>query len=118
VEHGRIGPAAEVQVQAWMAILVVTRELTITGLRLLAAAQNVVLAAERYGKHKTVSQIVALIALLALAARGEWPEWLQAIFLPWLPWFARVALWVAVGLTVSSGAMYLWRNRDLYLKDV
>src|SRR5437868_15037956 len=49
---------------AWMAVIVVARELAITGLRLLAASKNVVLAAERYGKHKTISQIVAVIAIL------------------------------------------------------
>ncbi|MBC8095015.1 MAG: CDP-diacylglycerol--glycerol-3-phosphate 3-phosphatidyltransferase, partial [Akkermansiaceae bacterium] len=43
---------------AWMAVVVVARELAITGLRLLAASKNVLLAAERYGKHKTISQIV------------------------------------------------------------
>src|ERR1044071_5997091 len=42
---------------AWMAVIVVARELAITGLRLLAASKNVVLAAEGYGKHKTISQI-------------------------------------------------------------
>src|SRR5882672_5041815 len=43
---------------AWMAVMVVARELAITGVRLLAASKNVVLAAEGYGKHKTVSQII------------------------------------------------------------
>src|SRR6266480_1321648 len=51
-------------VPAWMAIIIVGRELAITGLRLLAANKNVVLAAEGYGKHKTISQIVAILALL------------------------------------------------------
>src|SRR5882724_6912235 len=51
-------------VPAWMAVIIVARELAITGLRLLAATKNVVLAAEGYGKHKTVSQIVAIIMLL------------------------------------------------------
>src|SRR5205823_2702059 len=51
---------------AWMAVIVVARELAITGLRLLAASKNVVLAAERYGKHKTISQIVAIIAIFLL----------------------------------------------------
>lgn len=100
-----------------MAILIVTRELAITGLRLLAAAQNVVLAAERYGKHKTFSQIVAVIALLVLDAHREWPQFLQAVFRPWLPWFAGAALWAAVVLTVTSGVVYLRRNRELFLKD-
>src|SRR5438445_7321040 len=42
------------QMEAWMVVIIVARELAITGLRLLAAGKNVVLAAERYGKHKTI----------------------------------------------------------------
>ncbi|HET7626284.1 MAG TPA: CDP-diacylglycerol--glycerol-3-phosphate 3-phosphatidyltransferase, partial [Verrucomicrobiae bacterium] len=53
---------------AWMAVVIVARELAITGLRLLAASKNVVLAAERNGKHKTISQIAAIIAILVLYA--------------------------------------------------
>jgi CDP-diacylglycerol---glycerol-3-phosphate 3-phosphatidyltransferase len=116
VERAQMYPSTEVKVAAWMAIVIVSRELAITGLRLLAASQNVVLAAERYGKHKTISQMVAVIALLVLDASVEWPGFLQMPFRPWLPWFARAALWVTVVLTVSSGAIYLWRNRALYLK--
>src|SRR5438477_10605998 len=52
------------RLEAWMAVVVVARELAITGLRLLAASRNVVLAAENYGKHKTISQITAIIAIL------------------------------------------------------
>jgi hypothetical protein len=33
-------------------------------------------------------------------------------------WFARLSLWVAVILTFTSGAIYLWRNRSLYLVDL
>jgi len=117
VERGQMQPAPDVVVRAWMVIVIVTRELAITGLRLLAASRNVVLAAERYGKHKTISQIVALIALLVLEAHREWPEFLQIVFRFWLPWFAWAALWVAVVLTLTSGVLYLWRNRELYLKD-
>src|SRR5438270_13336624 len=53
-------------IPAWMVVIVVARELAITGLRLLAASKNVVLAAEGYGKHKTISQIVAIISVLML----------------------------------------------------
>src|SRR3954464_8211748 len=55
-------------IAAWMVVIVVARELAITGLRLLAASRNVVLAAEAFGKHKTISQIVAIIAILVLAS--------------------------------------------------
>ena len=118
VERGHMNPDSPVQVQAWMAVLIVARELAITGLRLLAASKNVVLPAERFGKHKTIAQITAVIALLVLDAYTEWWPWLQGLFRPWAPTFTRWALWVAVILTVTSGVQYLWRNRALYLQDL
>jgi CDP-diacylglycerol--glycerol-3-phosphate 3-phosphatidyltransferase len=112
-------------IPAWMVVIVVARELTITGLRLLAASKNVVLAAERYGKHKTISQIVAIISLLVLSSYEQWGPVGRAVFgchvfssLPWVSWFAEVSLWTAVGLTALSGWLYLWRNRLLYLNDM
>src|SRR4029077_1492936 len=57
---------------AWMAVVVVARELAIPGLRMLAASKNVVLAAEGYGKHKTISQIVAIIAILVGHSYEQW----------------------------------------------
>lgn len=116
VERGQLFAGTEVKVQAWMAIVIVARELAITGLRLLAAARNLVLAAEGYGKHKTVSQMVAITALLVLDAHVEWPAVLRAGLRPWLPWFAWLALWLTVALTLTSGVLYLWRNRALYLQ--
>ena len=109
---------------AWMVVVIVARELAITGLRLLAASQNVVLAAERYGKDKTISQIVAIISVLVMASYGEWGAFGQRLFGfsvlragPWVVWFTEVSKWIAVGLTFFSGAMYLWRNRQLYSHD-
>ncbi len=109
---------------AWMVVLVVARELSITGLRLLAASRNVVLGAERYGKHKTISQIVAILAILVFASHQEWGSAGQAIFgwqiggAAWIWWFAELAKWVAILLTAYSGWVYLWKNRMLYLKDM
>jgi CDP-diacylglycerol--glycerol-3-phosphate 3-phosphatidyltransferase len=118
VESTHLNPAAPVKVAAWMVIVIVARELAITGLRLLAASKNVVLAAERFGKHKTISQIVCVIALLVVDACEEWPLTLKDFFAPWTPAFAEVMLWLTVGLTLCSGGIYLWRNRHLYLDDI
>ena len=110
-------------VSAWMVVVIVARELAITGLRLLAASKNVVLAAERYGKHKTVSQITAIISILTLESYSQWGVIGEAAFgwevagAPWVHWFADLAKWVAVLLTLYSGIVYLWRNRRLYLDD-
>ena len=109
---------------AWMVVVIVARELAITGLRLLAASKNVVLAAERYGKHKTISQIVCIISILVLASHVDW-GWLGNFFSydlfgfgPWVVWFTELSKWIAVALTGYSGVMYLWRNRALYLDDM
>ena len=118
VESSHLHPAAPVKVGAWMVIVIVARELAITGLRLLAASKNIVLAAERFGKHKTISQIITINALLIVDASEEWPVVLKNIFADWLPRFAEIMLWITVALTAMSGVIYLWRNRALYLEDV
>jgi CDP-diacylglycerol--glycerol-3-phosphate 3-phosphatidyltransferase len=109
---------------AWMVVVIVTRELAITGLRLLAASRNVVLAAEGYGKHKTISQIVAIISVLVWASYQTWGWPGRAVFgfeifgAPWVNWFTELAKWIAVLLTLFSGWVYLWKNRQIYLQDM
>src|SRR2546425_5825259 len=99
---------------AWMAVIIVARELAITGLRLLAASKNVVLAAEGYGKHKTISQIVAIIAILVVHSYEQWGVVGKAIFgshlvgnMAWVVWFTAASKWLAVVLTFISGWLYL-----------
>lgn len=109
---------------SWMVVIIVARELAITGLRLLAASKNLVLAAEGFGKHKTISQIVAIIAILVYFSYGQWGGLgrmtfgLEVFGKPWIEWLRPIAVWVAVVLTFTSGALYLWRNRQLYLQDM
>ena len=117
VESTHLHPDAPVKLAAWMVIVIVARELVITGLRLLAASKNIVLAAENFGKHKTVSQIMAINALLIVDACNEWPVWLRNLFTPWMVGFTEVMLWLTVVLTAASGVIYLWRNRAIYLND-
>lgn len=103
---------------AWMAVIIVARELAITGLRMLAASKNKVLAAERYGKHKTISQIVAILTVLVWQSYPEWGNWSHNVFDPWVPGLAQITLWVAVVLTAFSGAVYLRKNRQIFLDDL
>jgi CDP-diacylglycerol--glycerol-3-phosphate 3-phosphatidyltransferase len=93
----------------WMVVIIIAREFLITGLRMIAAHKQQILAAERVGKHKTISQIVAILVSLAYLSLGEFG--LQNNFLarflaasqPWLYWIALV-------ITVLSGAIYFWKN--------
>ena len=111
------------RIEAWMVVVIVARELAITGLRLLAASRSVVLAAEGFGKHKTISQMVAIVAVLVSMAHPQWGVLGAHTFgvvvagRPWIDWLAPEAAWAAVVLTILSGGIYLWRNRDLYLRD-
>ena len=109
-------------VEAWMVVIIVGRELAITGLRLLAASKNRVLAAESFGKHKTISQLVTIISILVLMAHPQWGAFgklfaFEVAGHPWIWWFAGFWKWLAVGLTIFSGMMYLWRNRAVYLDE-
>lgn len=110
-------------IEAWMVVLIVARELAITGLRLLAASKNVVLAAEGWGKHKTISQITTIIAILVLQSYGDWGA-IGGIFgfavngKAWIVWLTAISKWATVILTAISGWLYLWRNRNVYLSDL
>jgi CDP-diacylglycerol--glycerol-3-phosphate 3-phosphatidyltransferase len=93
----------------WMVVLIIAREFLITGLRIIAAHKQKILAAERIGKHKTISQIVAILVSLAYLSLGEFglQQTLLARFLAASQiWF----YWIALIITVLSGAIYFWKN--------
>lgn len=92
---------------AWMAIVIISREFAVTGIRLIAAGDGTVIAASQLGKLKTVSQIVAISALML----HNWP--FQMISLP----FDMLAIWVATILTIVSGIDYFKKNQHVLLKS-
>ncbi len=106
-------------VPAWMVLLIISREFLVTGLRLVAREQHVVLKAERLGKHKTVSQMLTIIVvLIGLSAKEDWQclgleaERFDAVFGE----IVLLLLILTIGLTVWSGAAYFWKNRKLFLQ--
>lgn len=96
---------------AWalpLLLLILSREFLITGLRLVAASSGIVLAAEKSGKHKTVSQMVSAIMLLAsIAVQQDFPEALPAVVGTSLWWGGLAFFVIATVLTVSSGTKYM-----------
>jgi CDP-diacylglycerol--glycerol-3-phosphate 3-phosphatidyltransferase len=88
-------------VPAWVAVVIIGRELAVTGLRGVALSQGVVVPASSLGKSKTVSQYVAITLLIL---EGGVP----AEFVPF-HLVSRIMLWVAVALTVWSGVDYFYR---------
>ena len=93
----------------WMVVVIIAREFLITGLRTIAAHKNIILAAERIGKHKTISQIVAILVsliCLSLAEFGWGNSFLARVLGEAQPWL----YWIALLITVYSGIVYFWRN--------
>jgi len=97
---------------AWIAAVVISREFLVTGLRLVAIRQGRVISADRWGKLKTVTQMVMLlfagliwIDILPMAKQ------LGGVLSVALVW--RVLLGCVVVLTVGSGCGYFYKNRDL-----
>ncbi|MBI4597214.1 MAG: CDP-diacylglycerol--glycerol-3-phosphate 3-phosphatidyltransferase [Candidatus Omnitrophica bacterium] len=100
-------------VQAWMVLLIALREFVITGLRLVAANRQIVLPAEKAGKHKTVSQMVAIgIVLLALILQE------RSAAQVWRRELIHASMWVALILTVISGASFCWRHRAVLRETI
>lgn len=100
----------------WMVVLILGREIVITGLRIFAITKGKVLAAERTGKHKTVSQIVAIFVILGfiifrdyLTAISKWSYTIEI----WWRCGIDILMLVTVALTLMSGLSYLWNNRKL-----
>ncbi len=82
---------------AWVAMVIIAREFAVSGLRIAAGQQGVVIPASRLGKAKTVAQVAAVLALIA--APDPDAVWVQ------------VLVYVMVALTVASGADYFLNFR-------
>lgn len=106
-------------VPAWMVVIIISRELIITGLRLFAATKGKVLAAEAAGKHKTVSQITAIFTILLFICLRETGMKFFGIWSTPLEYWFRQLIFIlmifTVLLTIISGLSYLWRNKRLFL---
>jgi CDP-diacylglycerol--glycerol-3-phosphate 3-phosphatidyltransferase len=83
---------------SWIVVVIVSREFIVTGLRMLAAAEGVVIAASGGGKAKTVSQIVAISLMIFNLPGG------------------LVAMWIAMILTVWSGMDYLVKGKEFLIR--
>ena len=93
----------------WFVSLVVAREFLITGIRLVAGQKGVVLAAEKVGKHKTVTQMVtAILGLLLLAMDPAHQN--GRILL-------EAAVWITALVTAGSGLWYLKANYPLLVQQ-
>ncbi|WKY43147.1 CDP-diacylglycerol--glycerol-3-phosphate 3-phosphatidyltransferase [Eubacteriaceae bacterium ES2] len=91
-------------VPAWMVIIIIAREFAITGLRTLAASDGIVIAASKWGKAKTISQMIAIVIILL----NNWP------FSIWNIPMGTIMMVIATILTLISGIDYLVINRKVF----
>lgn len=87
------------QFPAWMCIVIVSREFIISGFRLVAVEQGVVIAASYWGKFKTTFQMIAIILMI--------------VNLPALGVITQIFVWIALILTIISLVDYLAKNHKV-----
>lgn len=87
------------QVPAWVVIIIISREFIISGFRLVASDNGIVIAASYWGKFKTVFQMTAVILLI--------------LNLEPLKLISDIVLWIAVALTVISLVDYIYKNHKV-----
>ena len=85
---------------AWFVIIIIAREFIISGFRLIAAENGIVIAANYWGKFKTASQMIMII-LLILHFDG--------IFVI----LEQISIWLSLALTIISLITYIWQNRTV-----
>lgn len=92
------------QLPAWIVVIIISREFIISGFRLIASDNGVVIAASYWGKFKTVSQMLMVIVLILNID--------HVVFAV----LGTALMWIAVALTVISLVDYVVKNKDV-LKD-
>ena len=90
------------KIAAWMVIVIIAREFIISGFRLIASDNGVVIAASYWGKFKTTFQMVMICLMIA--------------DIPQISLVTDIVMWAAVILTVVSLVDYLVKNKDV-MKD-
>lgn len=89
------------QLPSWIVIIIISREFIISGFRLIAATDGVVIAANYWGKFKTVSQMAMIIIMIANFPNRYWQL------------LGTIVMWIALALTVISLVDYVWSNRKV-----
>lgn len=94
---------------AWVVVIIIAREFTITGFRVIAASEGITIAASPLGKFKTITQLIAISLLLL----NNFP--FNSINIP----MDMIMLYISLFFTVVSGVDYVLRNKDtLKLDDI
>ena len=89
------------QLAAWILIVIISREFIISGFRLIASDNGIVIAASYWGKFKTVFQMLMIIVLIA------------NIQMPFFTVLGTILIYVALVLTIVSLIDYIVKNKDV-----
>ncbi|MBN2831453.1 MAG: CDP-diacylglycerol--glycerol-3-phosphate 3-phosphatidyltransferase [Candidatus Omnitrophica bacterium] len=106
-------------IEAWMFMIIVSREILITSLRLFALNKGRILSAVRAGKHKTFSQMAVIFYILLFIVVKESVKAYSVWNPVWEDFFRQsinILMFLTVGLTLYSGISYLWENRKIIAK--
>jgi CDP-diacylglycerol--glycerol-3-phosphate 3-phosphatidyltransferase len=95
------------RIPGWIVTVIIAREFMVTGIRLLASNNNLVIAASKLGKAKTISQMFTIIVLLL----NNFP--FSNINIP----VGMILMYLAAFLTVVSGIDYFIKNKEIILKS-
>jgi len=90
----------------WVVIVIICREFTVSGIRLVAVGEGTVIAASKLGKYKTATTMVALIFYFFWGVSTE------------VNLIAQILIYVSLALTVISGIDYFYKNRKIVLKSM
>lgn len=101
-----IGPVPAGKLPAWIVIIILIREFTISGVRIVAASKNVVIAASWWGKIKTNFQIFMIIVLLIPVTNV------------YIKSLATFLIYGALISTVISGVEYIMKNKEVFGNDM
>lgn len=88
------------RIPSWIVIIIIGREFIISGFRLIASDNGVVIAANYWGKSKTVCQMIMIILLIADLGKGFF-------------YLEQILIYASLLLTVISLVTYLWQNRKV-----
>jgi len=86
------------RLDAWVAMVIISREFAVTGLRMLALEQGQVISASVWGKLKTTTQVAMVLALIWVDRPAQWVD---------------ILVYATVAITVLSGVDYFYRLRNL-----
>ncbi|MDR1458270.1 MAG: CDP-diacylglycerol--glycerol-3-phosphate 3-phosphatidyltransferase [Puniceicoccales bacterium] len=102
----------------FLVLLVIGREFLVTGLRLIASSDGIVIAANRLGKIKTVIQIVSVgVLIIWKALASDWALAIPKLVMDFFYYSGLILFLIATALTLISGISYLTKYKNVFNLD-